>query len=244
MIPGDHPRAESLARRELLVRGWREGIVSTQGLVAHGRGETFDYLLGEESTPPAQEAEMAAAAALLLGDPVVSVNGNAAALAPGELVELSGTFGAPLEVNLFHRSEERIERIADHLRENGAREVLGLDGDAEIPGLSHGRGIVDGEGIYSADTVLVPLEDGDRTRALVDMGKTVLAIDLNPMSRTSVAASVAVVDELTRAVPKVTNHGKGMKRREARRVLGEFDSAENRAEVLRHMRRRLGELAD
>ena len=31
-----------------------------------------------------------------------------------------------------------------------------------------------------ADTVLVPLEDGDRTEALVKMGKTVVAIDLNP----------------------------------------------------------------
>ena len=39
---------------------------------------------------------------LLARRPVISVNGNAAALVPGELVELSELVGAVLEVNLFH----------------------------------------------------------------------------------------------------------------------------------------------
>lgn len=49
--------------------------------------------------------------------------------------------------------------------------------------------------------VLVPLEDGDRTEALRRMGKTVIAIDLNPLSRTSRAANITIVDNVIRAVP-------------------------------------------
>jgi pantothenate synthetase (EC 6.3.2.1) len=93
-IPPSHPRRESLLVRERLVEGFREGFVAMQGLIAHGRGECFDYLIGEQTTPPALEAERAAAAALLLAErPVISVNGNAAALAPRELVELAKTVG-------------------------------------------------------------------------------------------------------------------------------------------------------
>ena len=46
--------------------------------------------------------------------------------------------------------------------------------------------------------VLVPLEDGDRCEALVAMGKTVLVVDLNPLSRTARTASVTIVDEVGR----------------------------------------------
>ena len=62
------------------------------------------------------------------------------------------------------------------------------------------------EGIYCADVVLIPLEDGDRAEALVKVGKKVIAIDLNPLSRTAMAAHVTIVDELTRAVP-TCRHG-------------------------------------
>ena len=34
-------------------------------------------------------------------------------------------------------------------------------------------------------SILVPLEDGDRCEALVNMGKTVVVIDLNPLSRSA-----------------------------------------------------------
>lgn len=47
----------------------------------------------------------------------------------------------------------------------------------------------------------MPLEDGDRTEALVRMGKRVVTIDLNPLSRTAVAAHVTIVDNLVRAMP-------------------------------------------
>jgi 4-phosphopantoate--beta-alanine ligase len=50
---------------------------------------------------------------------------------------------------------------------------------------------------------LIPLEDGDRAEALANMGKKTVAIDLNPMSRTSRASTVTIVDEATRAFPEL-----------------------------------------
>ena len=79
-IPSDHPRARSLYIREMLVDGFRRGLVVPEGLIAHGRGEAYDYLLGERTTETAQRAIKAAAAMLLLSSrPVISVNGNTAA---------------------------------------------------------------------------------------------------------------------------------------------------------------------
>jgi 4-phosphopantoate---beta-alanine ligase len=58
-------------------------------------------------------------------------------------------------------------------------------------------------GIFDADVVLIPLEDGDRCEALVKMEKKVVAIDLNPLSRTSRMATVTIVDNIARAVPNL-----------------------------------------
>jgi 4-phosphopantoate--beta-alanine ligase len=248
-IPPSHPRRESLLVRERLVEGFREGFVAMQGLIAHGRGECFDYLIGEQTTPPALEAERAAAAALLLAEhPVISVNGNAAALAPRELVELAKTVGAKLEVNLFYRSRERELLIAEILRRNGAAEVLGVGDDASctIPELFSERRRVSCRGIYAADVVLVPLEDGDRTEALRRMGKTVIAVDLNPLSRTSRAATITIVDNITRALPNMAKFAeelKGRPRDELSALAGGFDNDRNLREVLRYIGRRLEELA-
>lgn len=49
MIPEDHPRYRSLQVREHLARCAAEGILSLEGLTAHGRGEAFDYLIGEKT---------------------------------------------------------------------------------------------------------------------------------------------------------------------------------------------------
>src|SRR5512136_1779691 len=108
-IPKDHPRYESLRIRQRMVSGWRRGLAAPEGLLAHGRGEAFDYLLGERTQPEALSAMRAAAAALLLARrPVLSVNGNVAALAPESMVALARELpGSVLEVNLFHRSEPR-----------------------------------------------------------------------------------------------------------------------------------------
>ena len=211
-VPRSHPRYESLMRRERLIEGYDAGIVCTAGLIAHGRGEAFDYLLGERTVPEAEEAERVAAI-LLKGAraPIISVNGNVAALCPESLVELSETVDAPLEVNLFYRTEERVRAISEHLRKTGANRVLGVEPDAQIPGLEHDRALCSREGIFSADVVLVPLEDGDRAKALRDMGKTTIVIDLNPLSRSAKAASVTIVDEVTRAIPNITGFAAELK---------------------------------
>ena len=203
-IPEDHPRYRSLLTRELLVNGVKDGIASMQGLIAQGRGEAFDYLLGERTTDSAMHAERAAVAMLLLAKkPVISVNGNTAALVAGEICALSKAVGAPVEVNLFHRTDERVGKIVSLLRSRGCMTVYGDTPDRLIPGLSHDRAKADSRGIYAADVVLVPLEDGDRCEALVKMGKKVIAIDLNPLSRTSRMASVTIVDNIVRAVPNM-----------------------------------------
>jgi len=210
-IPEDHPRYQSLLTRHRIERGVETGITSTQGLIAEGRGEAFDYLLGEETIPSADDAARAAAAHLLLADhPVLSVNGNVAALVPGEVVALADATGADIEVNLFNRTDERVRAIAEHLREHGASDVKGLTADGRIPGLSHERAKVDADGIGDADVVVVPLEDGDRAAALGEMGKTEIVIDLNPMSRSARAAAVPVVDNVLRAVPNVTRHARDL----------------------------------
>ncbi len=244
-IPKSHPRYASLVRREKLVRAWREGIVVPEGLIAQGRGEAFDYLLGEETPAPALVAEKAAAAVLLTAThPVISVNGNVAALAPREVVRLARTVSARIEVNLFHRTEARVARIVSALRTAGAQAVLGPHPDAKIPGLESKRALCHRDGIYSADVVLVPLEDGDRTEALVAMGKTVISIDLNPLSRTSQRASVPVVDELTRALPNMAAFAKELKAdpAETRRIARTYDRAGNLRAALDFLRWRLRSL--
>ncbi|WP_135533443.1 4-phosphopantoate--beta-alanine ligase [Halostella pelagica] len=240
-IPKDHPRYEDLVSRHRIESGVEKGITHLQGVHAEGRGSAFDYLLGEETTPSADEAERAAAAQLLLADrPVLSVNGNVAALVPAEIVELADAVDADLEVNLFNRTEERIEAIADHLREHGAEGVKGLTADARIPGLNHERAKVDEDGIYAADVVLVPLEDGDRAEALGEMGKTEIVIDLNPLSRSPQVAAVPVVDNVLRAVPNMTRHARELAdadEAELRRIVDEFDADEALDAAERRIRR-------
>ena len=90
LVPASHPRAASLHVRESLVEGAKKNIVAWAGLIAHGRGEAFDYLIGEKTNDFAVEAITAAAAAMVSSQrPVISVNGNTAVLVPRELVELS-----------------------------------------------------------------------------------------------------------------------------------------------------------
>ena len=228
VIPEDHPRHDSLVTRHRIEAGVEAGITSQQGLIAQGRGEAFDYLLGEETIPSADEAERAAAAALLLADhPVLSVNGNVAALVPEALVELAEVLDADLEINLFNRTPERMDAIAEHLRDHGASSVKGLTADARIPGLEHERAKVDADGIYKADVVLVPLEDGDRAEALGEMGKTEIVIDLNPLSRSAQVAAIPIVDNLVRAIPNMTEHARklaGADEETLRAIVDSFDA--------------------
>ena len=214
-IPENHPRYASLMTREKISQAMKNGLVHETGLIAHGRGEAFDYIIGEKTLPLADMAEKVAAAALLLAkNPVISVNGNVVALAAEECISLADNIPAKLEVNLFHRTEKRIKGISKELRRKGAKNIYGEKANAKIPGLDHDRGLCDKDGIFSADIILVPLEDGDRCQALRKMGKTVIAIDLNPLSRTAKTASITVVDNVTRAIPNMKKWVKTLKTRE------------------------------
>ncbi len=236
-----HPRYASLTVRAHLARELREGVVAPEGLIAHGRGEAFDYLLGERSSAGARRAERAAAAWLLAArHPVVSVNGNVAALAArplARLVDAHPRLG--VEVNLFHRTPRRAAQISRRLRAAGLRTVLGVHPTARIPNLPTDRALVDRDGIATADVCLIPLEDGDRTEALRALGKRVISIDLNPLSRTSRMADLPIVDELTRALDRITVDIR--QRRVAVRpgVFRPFDRSAAIAEALATIERRL-----
>ena len=212
-IPNDHPRYQSLLTRERMKLAFERGLIHTTGLIAQGRGEAFDYLLGERSPPTAVKAARAAAAALLAArQPVLSCNGNVVALAAHECVDAARATGARIEVNLFHRTEPRVRRLVKELEREGGRDVLGPRPDARIPGLSSDRAKCHVAGIFGADVVLVPLEDGDRAQALARMGKTVIAIDLNPLSRTALAARITLVDEVRRALPLIAQAARRLRR--------------------------------
>jgi 4-phosphopantoate--beta-alanine ligase len=243
MIPPDHPRYRSLVTRELLAEGVKKGIVSPEGLTAHGRGEAFDYFIGEKTTESALVAERTAAALLLSArHPVISINGNAAALAAREIATLQKACGARVEVNLFHRTEERVHLIEDLLRSAGS-DVFSGPAERLLP-LSHDRAWCRREGMFSADVILVPLEDGDRCEALVGMGKTVIAIDLNPLSRTARRATLTIVDELTRALPNITVACRTLSETERRKLVASLDNNYLLSEAIREMTLRLAHALD
>ena len=246
-IPKSHPRYVSLLTREKIALGLKKGFVHETGLIAHGRGEAFDYLLGETTIPVVNEAERIAAAALVTAcHPVISVNGNVVALAAEECIRLSHEIPAPLEVNLFHRTTERVKRLVTYLKNQGAQNVLGLEADAVIAGLDHDRARCDHAGIFSADVVLVPLEDGDRCQALVDMGKTVIAVDLNPFSRTAQTASITIVDNLLRAMPSLLQYVQEFKAKPHDELYLLVDSWNNRdmlKQVYTYLSKRLNSLS-
>ena len=232
-VPLDHPRYESLKYRHKIIEGMRTLVVAEAGLIAHGRGECFDYMLGEKTNETAKEAIKAAVALLLTAThAIISVNGNTAALCPNELVELSEIIDAPLEINLFYRKKGRIEAIKNLLQGAGAKNILGLDEQnmVEIEELSSNRRNVDPNGIKIADVVFVPLEDGDRTEALKKSGKKVVAVDLNPISRTSLWADITIVDNIIRVLPemvKIAKKLKGAGEKDLKNIIERFDNKKN-----------------
>ncbi|HOL40986.1 MAG TPA: 4-phosphopantoate--beta-alanine ligase [Methanospirillum sp.] len=243
MIPITHPRYRSLVTRERLASYTKTGIVSLEGLTAHGRGEAFDYLLGEETTESALRAEKVAAALLLSAShPVISVNGNTAALAAQEIADLQRASHARVEVNLFHRTDERVEAISRLLQEHGITLVEGTV-SRYIP-LDHNRGLCHSDGMYAADVILVPLEDGDRAQALIQMGKKVIAIDLNPLSRTSRVATVPIIDEVTRALPNITRFCTELSPEDLSTLTEEIDGTGFIRDALEYIRRRLSNVLD
>ncbi len=66
-------------------------------------------------------------------------------------------------------------------------------------------------------------------------------MDLNPLSRTSQAATVAVVDEVTRALSAMVRFAKELRNDPAAQeeALTSYDKGDNLAGVLRHIGERL-----
>ncbi len=240
----------SLKIRESLINGLEKGIVVPQGLLAHGRGEAFDYLLGERTSASARKAVTAAAAHLLKAkNPVISVNGNATVLVPHQISLLARTIPAQVEVNLFHRTLGREKRIVQFLKAHGVHRVLGVDhsSSARIRGVSSQRRVVDAQGIGSADVVLVPLEDGDRALALRELGKIVVAVDVNPLSRTARVATVSIVDNIVRAFPLLVAETRKLKNRpraQLEKIAEGFNNEDNLAkaeeEIVHYLQGRSG----
>lgn len=201
-----HPRYSSLFSRHLLVEAAKKGMLADSAMIAHGRGEAYDYLLGEQTIPSALEATIEASARLNAAErPIISLNGNVVALCAEKMLILASEIGCPVEVNIFYRTPERMESLLGYLDEIKARlqldvAILGGKPDARIPGLEGPRAACHREGILKSDAILVPLEDGDRCEALVAMGKDVIVVDLNPLSRSSRMGSVTIVDEVSRVV--------------------------------------------
>lgn len=222
IVPDSHPRKVSLDRRYKLEDAASRGLLAGTAMIAHGRGEAFDYLLGEKTIPIAEDATTQAAILLKSAvRPIISVNGNTSILAGEELIGCAALLSCPIEVNIYYRTPERISGLIAHLEsckkivsmsppkdwtrspeewELNVNRVLILGGFADglIPGLDGPRAKCDVNGILSADTILVPLEDGDRCEALVNMGLKVIVVDLNPLSRSSLMSSIAIVDDVTR----------------------------------------------
>ena len=235
-IPKSHPRYLSLQVREKLVNGFDNSLVAKEGLLAHGRGEAFDYLIGEKTTKSAKSAIKAAALMLNQAqNSVISVNGNFAALCPKEIIQLARITNSKIEVNLFYSSEKRKKAIANVLKKSGAKEILGMNKSqsTKLKGIDSARRIIDKNGIFSADVVLVPLEDGDRTIALKKTKKKIITFDLNPLSRTAQTADVTIVDNVTRAMKLLISESKKSRKKVA------FDNKKNLKSTILEIRKNL-----
>jgi len=227
-----HPRYLSLLAREKLVTGFKRGIVASEGLIAHGRGECFDYLLGECTIQSSRDAINVASAALLLANyPIISINGNVTALCVDQICRLNRSLeNSAVEINLFYYTKEREKLISEEFKKYGLTRLFGIDPNnlESIPELESNRRLVDRDGISKADVVFVPLEDGDRTIALKKMNKKIISIDLNPLSRTSLSSDISIIDNIVRVVPHLIENIEYLKKnsteQELNYIVNQFDN--------------------
>lgn len=235
IVDPSHPRYNSLMIRKKIADAGVKGMLADSAMIAHGRGEAYDYLLGERTIPSAMVATKEAVARLVNAErPVISLNGNAIALAGSDFLTLASQLGCPVEINIFYRTPERMGALIGHLKMLNSKleldvEILGGIPDERIPGLEGPRGACQSNGIFKSDTILVPLEDGDRCEALVAMGKEVLVIDLNPLSRSSRKCTVGIVDEVTRVTKNM------IQLIPEKPSVSDFDNRKNLQEALDHI---------
>ncbi|MBC8437932.1 MAG: DUF137 domain-containing protein, partial [Euryarchaeota archaeon] len=126
-IPRSHPRYNSLIGRKLLTEAAKEGLLADSALIAHGRGEAYDYLLGEQTCESAERAIKQAAFLMKNAENcVISLNGNAVALAAADLIRCAAVIGCPVEINIYYRTPERMAALLSRL-ENVRNEVASGD---------------------------------------------------------------------------------------------------------------------
>ena len=65
VVDPSHPRFQSLMIRKKIADAGAKGMLADSAMIAHGRGEAFDYLLGETSLPSAKDATREVAARLV-----------------------------------------------------------------------------------------------------------------------------------------------------------------------------------
>ena len=239
-----HPRYLSLLAREKLVTGFKRGLVASEGLIAHGRGECFDYLIGECTIESAKAAINAASATLLLARyPVISINGNVTALCVDQICQLNRSLeNSAVEINLFYYTKERERLISEEFKKYGLLKIFGIDPKnlVSIPELKSNRRFVDRNGISKADVVFVPLEDGDRTIALKRMNKKVITVDLNPLSRTALSSDITIVDNIVRVIPQLIEcikyHKKHSSENDLKELIEGFDNMDGLKKALEVMK--------
>ncbi|ALI36068.1 hypothetical protein NMY3_01865 [Candidatus Nitrosocosmicus oleophilus] len=239
-----HPRYLSLLAREKLVTGFKRGLVASEGLIAHGRGECFDYLIGECTIESAKAAVNAASATLLLARyPVISINGNVTALCVDQVCQLNRSLeNSAVEINLFYYTKERERLISEEFKKYGLLKIFGIDPKnlVSIPELESNRRFVDRNGISKADVVFVPLEDGDRTIALKRMNKKVITVDLNPLSRTALSSDITIVDNIVRVIPQLIEcikyHKKHSSENDLKELIEGFDNMDGLKKALEVMK--------
>lgn len=233
MLNKDHPRYQSLVYRDKIVKAHQNGILADSGMIAHGRGETFDYLIGEKTTHNSQNTiDVASCYFLTSKKPVLSVNGNTTALVSEDIAQLSKLLDIPVEINLYYRTPERITKIEEVYRKLGVKEILGTDEDdfIDTPDLNGPRSPVSIDGIKKADLVFIPLEDGDRAEKLAKLDKNIINVDLNPLSRTAQTSTVTIVDNIVRAMPaliKSVNKNMNNDKKELTAKINKFNNKEN-----------------
>lgn len=242
-ISKSHPRYTSLKTRERIVAGVKKGITALDGLIPQGRGEAFDYLLGEKTHDFAKTSiEMAAALLLTAKHPVISVNGNVAALVPKEIIMLANEVDAVIEVNIFHPSKKRELLIRKHLLQHGAKKVLLPQKTSVMLYVESNRKHVHKQGIFIADVVFAPLEDGDRAWALIKNRKKVITVDVNPLSRTAKSATVTIVDNIVRTLPviiEVVKRYKHVQTKNLEHIIRVYDNKKNLKKAVTIIRKNL-----
>ncbi len=118
-----------------------------------------------------------------------------------------------------------------------------LNFQREFPRLDSARRVVDKRGIFSADVVLVPLEDGDRTIALKKFGKNVITFDLNPMSRTAQTADITIVDNVIRGMKILIDICKKLSKKDLEEK-SKFDNKKNLKKSILIIRKNLRRMAN